>query len=80
MSRAATARRALEDAKGVLILSGDGGKRLAITLFESEEGLRRGDEALNEMTPVGMGVQHRGVLRRRGHGHAVMFTRRRLQA
>jgi hypothetical protein len=45
----------LEDAKGVLILSGDGGKRLAITLFDDEEGLRRGDAALNEMTPVGMG-------------------------
>ena len=47
----------LEDAKGVLILSGDGGKRLAITLFEDEEGLRRGDAALNEMTPVGMGTR-----------------------
>jgi hypothetical protein len=47
----------LEDAKGVLILSGEGGKRLAITLFESEEGLRRGDAALNEMTPVGMGTR-----------------------
>jgi hypothetical protein len=47
----------LEDAKGVLILSGEGGKRLAITLFESEEGLRRGDAALSEMTPVGMGTR-----------------------
>jgi hypothetical protein len=47
----------LEDAKGVLILSGEGGKRLAITLFESEEGLRRGDAVLNEMTPVGMGTR-----------------------
>jgi hypothetical protein len=47
----------LEDAKGVLILSGEGGKRLAITLFETEEGLRRGDAALNEMTPVGMGAR-----------------------
>ena len=45
----------LEDAKGVLILSGEGGKRLAITLFDDEEGMRRGDAALNEMTPVGMG-------------------------
>jgi hypothetical protein len=47
----------LEDAKGVLILSGEGGKRLAITLFDSEEGLRRGDAALTEMTPVGMGTR-----------------------
>jgi hypothetical protein len=45
----------LEDAKGVLILSGEGGKRLAITLFDDEEGMRRGDAALSEMTPVGMG-------------------------
>jgi hypothetical protein len=45
----------LEDANGVLILSGEGGKRLAITLFDDEEGMRRGDVALNEMTPVGMG-------------------------
>jgi hypothetical protein len=45
----------LEDAKGVLILSGESGKRIAITLFDDEEGLRRGDAALNEMTPVGMG-------------------------
>jgi hypothetical protein len=45
----------LEDAKGVLILSGEGGKRLAITLFDDEEGMRRGDAALNEMTPMGMG-------------------------
>jgi hypothetical protein len=47
----------LEDAKGVLILSGEGGKRLAITLFDDEEGMRRGDAALNEMTPVGMGTR-----------------------
>jgi hypothetical protein len=46
----------LEDAKGVLILSAkDSGTRLAITLFDDEEGMRRGDEALNNMTPAGMG-------------------------
>ena len=47
----------LEDAKGVLILSGEGGKRLAITLFDDEEGMRRGDAALSERTPVGMGTR-----------------------
>ncbi len=47
----------LEDAKGVLMLSGEGGKRLAITFFEDEEGMRRGDAALNEMTPVGTGTR-----------------------
>jgi hypothetical protein len=36
----------LEDAKGVLILSGEGGKRLAITLFDE-----------SERTPVGMGTR-----------------------
>ena len=45
----------LEDAKGVLILSGEGGKRIAITLFDEEQDMGRGDAALNEMTPVGMG-------------------------
>jgi len=50
----------LEDAKGVLILAGEEGKRLAITLFDDEEGMRRGDRALNEMTPAGMG-QRRSV-------------------
>ena len=28
----------LEDAKGVLVLSGEGGKRLAITFFEARRG------------------------------------------
>ena len=50
----------LDDAKGVLILTGGGGKRIAITIFETEEGMLRGDAALNEMTPVGMG-QRRSV-------------------
>ncbi len=58
-SEAASGKRppGLEDAKGVLILSGGSGKRLATTLFEDEEGMRRGDAALNEMTPVGMGTR-----------------------
>jgi len=47
----------LEDAKGVLILSGEGGKRIAITLFDDEEGMRRGDAALNDMTPAGTGTR-----------------------
>jgi hypothetical protein len=47
----------LEDAKGVLMLSGEGGKRIAITFFEDEEGLRRGGAALDEMTPVGTGTR-----------------------
>jgi hypothetical protein len=41
----------------VLILSGEGGKGIAITPFESEEELRRGDIGLREMTPAGMGTR-----------------------
>jgi hypothetical protein len=37
------------------------GKRLGITLFESEEELRRGDEALNAMSPPDPGVNRTGV-------------------
>jgi hypothetical protein len=42
----------LEDAKGVMVLvDRDGGKSMGIVLFDSEEAMRRGDEALNQMTP-----------------------------
>jgi hypothetical protein len=42
----------LEDAKGVMILvDRDKKKSMGIVLFDSEEALRRGDEALNNMTP-----------------------------
>ncbi len=37
------------------------GKRLGITLFESEEELRGGDEALNAMSPPDPGVNRTGV-------------------
>jgi hypothetical protein len=38
-------------AKKLLILSGEGGKSLAITFFETEEDYRQGDETLNSMSP-----------------------------
>ena len=39
-------------AKGfTLLIDPDNGRSLAIALFESEEDLRKGDEALNAMTP-----------------------------
>jgi hypothetical protein len=42
----------LEDAKGVMILvDRDKKKSMGIVLFDNEEALRRGDEALNNMTP-----------------------------
>ncbi|HYY04791.1 MAG TPA: hypothetical protein VE736_12965 [Gaiellaceae bacterium] len=46
----------LEDAKGMLMLvNRDSGKSLGIVMFETEEALKRGDEALNAMTPTGEG-------------------------
>ena len=37
------------------------GKRLGITLYETEEELHRGDEALNAMSPADTGVNRTGV-------------------
>jgi hypothetical protein len=36
-----------------------GGKALAITLFETEEDYRQGDETLNSMSPPGEGMGNR---------------------
>jgi hypothetical protein len=42
----------LEDAKGVMVLvDRDKGKSMGIVFFDDEEALKRGDEALNQMTP-----------------------------
>jgi hypothetical protein len=41
----------LEDAKMMMLVDRSSGKGLGITLFESEEAMRRGDEALNAMSP-----------------------------
>ena len=42
----------LEDAKGVMIfVDRNSGKTMGITFFDDEEGLKRGDEALNNMSP-----------------------------
>jgi exopolysaccharide biosynthesis protein len=46
----------LEDAKGMLMLvDRESGKSMGIVMFETEEALKRGDEALNAMTPDGDG-------------------------
>jgi len=37
----------------------EGGRAMAITLFESEEDYRQGDETLNSMSPPGDGMGHR---------------------
>ena len=43
----------LEGAKMLMLVNRDSGKGLGVTLFESEEAMRRGDEALNAMNPGG---------------------------
>jgi hypothetical protein len=47
-------------AKGLLILQDlDGGRAIGITLFETEEDYRQGDETLNSMSPPGEGMGQR---------------------
>lgn len=42
----------LEDAKGMMMLvNRETGKSMGIVMFETEEALKRGDAALNEMSP-----------------------------
>ena len=45
----------LEDAKVLMLVNRETGKGVAVVLFESEEAMRRGDEALNAMNPGGGG-------------------------
>ena len=41
----------LEGARMLMLVNRETGKGLGVTLFESEEAMRRGDEALNAMNP-----------------------------
>jgi hypothetical protein len=43
----------LEGAKMLMLVNRQTGKGVGITLFDSEEAMRRGDEALNAMSPGG---------------------------
>jgi len=43
----------LEGAKMLMLINRESGKGLGVTLFDSEEAMRRGDEALNAMNPGG---------------------------
>ena len=43
----------LEGAKMLMLVNRESGKGVGITLFESEEAMRRGDEALDAMNPGG---------------------------
>ena len=50
----------LEGAKMLMLVNRETGKGIGMTLFESEEAMRRGDEALNAMNP-GDGGQRTSV-------------------
>ncbi len=50
----------LEGAKMLMLVDRASGKGIGITLFESEEAMRRGDEALNAINP-GAGGQRTSV-------------------
>jgi hypothetical protein len=41
----------LEGAKMLMLVNRETGKGVGVTLFESEEAMRRGDQALNAMNP-----------------------------
>jgi hypothetical protein len=43
----------LEGAKMLMLVNRETGEGVGVTLFESEEAMRRGDEALNAMNPRG---------------------------
>lgn len=43
----------LEGAKMLMLVNRETGKGVGITLFDTEEAMRRGDEALNAMNPGG---------------------------
>ncbi|HSC48662.1 MAG TPA: hypothetical protein VLD16_00245 [Gaiellaceae bacterium] len=45
----------LENAKMMMLVNRETGKGLGVTLFETEADMRRGDEALNAMSPEGGG-------------------------
>jgi hypothetical protein len=50
----------LEDAKMLMLVNRESGKGIGVTLFDSEEAMRRGDEALEAMNP-GSGGQRTSV-------------------
>jgi hypothetical protein len=51
----------LEGAKMMMLVNRDTGAGLGVTLFASEDAMRRGDEALNAMSPDPSGGQRRSV-------------------
>ena len=60
-SRAASGPPEGVPAKGFLLLTDtDGGRVLAVSLFETEDDYRQGDETLNQMSPPGGSFGQRG--------------------
>jgi hypothetical protein len=51
----------LEGAKMLMLINRETGKGIGVTLFDSEDAMRRGDEALNAMNPTGSGEQRTAV-------------------
>jgi hypothetical protein len=51
----------LEGAKMLMLIDRKSGKGIGVTLFDSEEAMRRGDEALNKMNPTGSGERRTSV-------------------
>ena len=51
----------LEGTKMLMLIDRESGKGLGVTLFESEDAMRRGDEALNAMNPPGESGQRTAV-------------------
>ena len=51
----------LEGAKMLMLVDRASGKGLSVTLYDSEEAMRRGDEVLNAMTPPADSGRRTGV-------------------
>ena len=51
----------LEGSKMLMLVNRETGKGVGVTLFESEDAMRRGDEALNAMNPTGSGERRTAV-------------------
>jgi hypothetical protein len=51
----------LEGTKMLMLIDRESGKGVGITLFDSEDAMRRGDEALNAMSPTGSGERRTAV-------------------
>ena len=51
----------LEGTKMLMLVDRETGRGIGITLFDSEDAMRRGDEALNAMNPTGSGERRTSV-------------------